>query len=75
METVKQALEKAKNFFSITPDMDLFASCLNYEIKPLASVRPDPDAICVDAFQVHWNQFSFLHSLLFSFRVKYYRKQ
>ena len=44
--------------FSITPGIDLFASHLNYQIKPFISYRPDPEALCV-AFQVNWNPFFF----------------
>ena len=55
----RKAFEKTMKFFSITPDIDLFASRLNYQIKPFISYRPDPEALCVNAFQVNWNPFLF----------------
>lgn len=40
-------------------DMDLFASRLNKQISPYASWRPDPGAICIDAFTFDWNNINF----------------
>ena len=37
---------------SVEPDIDLFASWLNYRLKPYVSYKPDPDALAVDAFTV-----------------------
>ena len=37
------------------PEIDLFASRLNYQFKPYVSWRPDPDAIAIDAFSISWN--------------------
>ena len=36
------------------PDVDLFASRLNYQIKPYVSWKPDPEAANVDAFSFAW---------------------
>ena len=36
------------------PDIDLFASRLNFQIKPYVSWRADPEALAVDAFTLSW---------------------
>ena len=54
------------------PDIDLFASRLNFQIKPFVSWGPDPEAWAVDAFTLHWGgkllyafpPFSLLHRVL-----------
>lgn len=38
------------------PDVDLFASRLNYQLKPFISWHPDPEACAVDAFTVNWSK-------------------
>ena len=38
----------------IKPDIDLFASRLNFQLKPFVSWRPDPLAKCIDAFTFDW---------------------
>ena len=35
-------------------DIDLFASYLNYKMKPYVSWGPDPYATYVDAFSIPW---------------------
>ena len=35
-----------------TVSVDLFASRLNYQLKPFVSWRPDPEAIAIDAFSL-----------------------
>ena len=43
-----------------TPDVDLFASRLNYQIKPFVSWGPDPESWAVDAFSINWgNTYSY----------------
>ncbi|XP_063411285.1 uncharacterized protein LOC134694218 [Mytilus trossulus] len=37
-----------------SPDIDLFASRLNYKVTPYCSYRPDPNAKLVDAFTFNW---------------------
>lgn len=44
---------------SVKPDIDLFASRLNYRLKPYVSYKPDPGALAVDAFTVQWSQYVF----------------
>jgi hypothetical protein len=36
------------------PKIDLFASRLNYQMKPYISWGPDPESIAVNAFSVNW---------------------
>jgi len=38
------------------PNIDLFASRLNYQVKPFISWTPDPEAFAIDAFTVNWKQ-------------------
>ena len=37
------------------PDIDLFATRLNFKIKPFVSWNPDPESIAVDAFTLDWS--------------------
>ena len=39
-----------------TPSIDLFASRLNYQLKPFVSWTPDPEAMAIDAFSFHWKE-------------------
>ena len=45
---------------SVKPDIDLFASRINYRLKPYVSYKPDPGAVAVDAFTIQWSQYVFL---------------
>ncbi|XP_032904474.1 uncharacterized protein LOC116990664 [Amblyraja radiata] len=36
------------------PDIDLFASRLNHQLPKYVSWEPDPGAVAVDAFSLHW---------------------
>ena len=47
------------NRLLVQPDIDLFASRLNYQLKPYASLKPDPGALAVDAFTLRWSQYLF----------------
>ena len=40
--------------FHRAPEIDLFASRINYQIKPFLSYRPDPEAMTINAFLVSW---------------------
>lgn len=43
------------------PEIDLFASRLNFQCKPYVSWRPDPEAIAIDAFSLDWsNRFVYM---------------
>jgi hypothetical protein len=39
------------------PEMDLFASRLNYQVKPFCALNPDPLASTIDAFTISWQGF------------------
>ena len=43
------------------PDIDMFASRLNYQTLPNVSWGPDPQAMAVDAFTLNWN-FSLIYA-------------
>ena len=45
--------------FSVKPDIDLFASRINYKCKQYVSYQPDPGAYAVDAFHLPWKDFCF----------------
>lgn len=47
----------AEQFF--VPDIDLFASRLNHQVKNYISWRPDPGALLVDAFTCDWSKYKF----------------
>ncbi len=39
------------------PDIDLFASRVNYQMKPYVAWRPDPEALFIDAFSESWSSY------------------
>ena len=41
------------------PEIDLFASRLNYQVKPYVAYTPDPEAHAIDAFQLTWTLLKF----------------
>lgn len=43
--------------FNITPNIDLFASRLNFQLKPFASFRPDPEATHVNCYLLSWTDY------------------
>lgn len=43
-----------------TPEIDMFASRLNYQIVPYVSWHPDPQAWAIDAFTLDWSNLSFM---------------
>ena len=51
----QHAMEKLK----WTPNIDLFASRLNYKVKPFYSMRPDQEAAGCDAFTIDWQEHRF----------------
>ena len=38
------------------PEMDLFASRLNWLIKPYCAWQPDPEADVIDSFTISWGE-------------------
>ena len=53
----KNIFQDAIKKLGVFPDIDLFASRINYQIKPYASFHPDLEAIAVNAFHMSWIQF------------------
>ena len=49
-----------------TVSVDLFASRLNYQLKPFMSWRPDPEAMAIDAFSLDWRE-QYFYALISSF--------
>ena len=45
--------------FGRHPEVDLFASRLNYQFKPFISFRPDPECSAVNAFSISWDKVFF----------------
>ena len=43
----------------MVPNIDLFASRLNFQLKPFVSWIPDPEAAFIDAFSLDWSKFTF----------------
>ena len=50
IETFQQACDKLQ----FSPNIDLFASRINHQIKPYVSYHPDPEALAVNAFHQTW---------------------
>ncbi|CAB4006455.1 Hypothetical predicted protein, partial [Paramuricea clavata] len=44
---------------NMTPVIDLFASRLNYKVKPFIAYQPDPEAQAVNAFTICWKPYLF----------------
>ncbi len=44
---------------SCSVDIDLFASRVNYQMKPFVSFWPDPEALAVNAFTLDWSALNF----------------
>ena len=43
----------------VVPQIDLFASRLNYQIKPFVAYQPDPEAMAINAFTISWKPYCF----------------
>lgn len=50
---------KVLTHFTITCDIDLFASRINYQLEQYVSYKPDPGAYAVDAFTLCWTKYTF----------------
>jgi hypothetical protein len=46
--------EKICGIFDVVPNIDLFASRINYKVKQYCAWQPDPEAVYVDAFSGCW---------------------
>lgn len=59
-KTINQELYEADICrLSVKPDIDIFASRINYRLKPYVSYKPDAGAVAVDAFTEQWSQYVF----------------
>lgn len=41
----------------VKPNIDLFASSLNYKVKPFMAYQPDPEPFSIDAFTLSWESY------------------
>ena len=55
----KAALQNALSRLNFRPDIDLFASRINYLFPKYVSYRPDPEAFAIDAFSLQWSKLDF----------------
>ena len=55
----KAALQNAPSRLNIQPDIDLFASRINYLSPKYASYRLEPEAFAIDAFSLQWSKLDF----------------
>lgn len=44
------------------PDIDMFASRLNYKVYQYVAWKPDPGAIAIDAFTLDWSRYKLIYS-------------
>ena len=44
--------------YTVDPKIDLFASRLNYQLKPFMAFKPDPEALCINSFTIDWATWS-----------------
>ena len=52
-------LSEALEVLNIEPNVDLFASRINFQYQDYFSYKADPDAVAVDAFSVSWTNLKF----------------
>ena len=45
----------SKNFKYGNPKLDLFTSCINYQIERYISWKPVPKAVAIEVFPIQWN--------------------
>lgn len=55
----KPLFDAAIKKLGVTPDVDLFASRLNFQLKPYIAYKPDPEAHAINAFHVSWKGYAF----------------
>jgi len=54
-----QIFQEAIKKMAVMSRIDLFASRLNYQIKPFVAYQPDPEAMAINAFTIAWKPYSF----------------
>ena len=55
----RDLFQKAMEKIKVVPQIDLFASRLNYQIKPFVAYQPDPEAMAMNAFTISWKPYCF----------------
>ena len=55
-------LQEAVKEIHAEPQIDLFASTLNYQLRPVVAYQPDPEAIPINAFSISFNNFMFFYA-------------
>jgi len=55
----RQIFQKAIKKIAVMPQIDLFASRLNYQIKPFIAYQPDPEAMAINSFTIAWKPYRF----------------
>ena len=55
----KKLFQQACKKLEFTPNIDLFALRINYQVKPFISYHPDPEALAVNAFNISWRDYKF----------------
>ena len=54
-----QIFQKILKLFSVKPEIDIFASHLNYQVLTYVSWNPDKNAYAMDAFSISWANLKF----------------
>lgn len=55
----KPIFDAATKKLGVTPNVDLFASRLNFQLKPYVAYQPDPEAHAINAFHISWKGYTF----------------
>ena len=55
----KTLFQKSCAQLCFTPNIDLFASHINYQVKPYISYHPDPEALAINAFHLPRSNYKF----------------
>ena len=55
----KTSVLNALRKLNVTPDIDLFASCINHQFTQCVAYKPDPDTFAIDAFSLDWSKLNF----------------
>ena len=70
----KGIFHEATKKIHVEPQIDLFASRLNYQLKPFVAYQPDPEAMAINAFSISWKPYIFYAFLPFSIIPKVLQK-
>ena len=54
-----QIFQKMLKLFSVKPEINIFASHLNYQVPTYVSWNPDKNAYAIDAFSISWTNLKF----------------